>query len=159
MDNSEERWRELCDIEEIRNLIARYGPLADSGDAQGVAALFAEDGEYDVGGYGVARGRSEIAGLIESDTHRALMASGCAHILSPHHIVIDGNAAVATGYSTVYRKTDSGFEAWRVSANRWELERTARGWLVKGRYNAPLDGTERGRALLADGEAKKGRSS
>lgn len=131
--------RELQDAEAIRNLIALYGPLADAGDSVGVAALWTEDGEYDVGGYGVARGRSEIAGLIESDTHRELMAAGCAHVLSPHHIALDGNEAVATGYSTVYRKTDCGFDPWRVASNRWELVRLDGGeWLVKKRTNRPL---------------------
>lgn len=131
--------RRLADAETIRNLIAQYGPLADAGDSVGVAALWIEDGEYDVGGYGVARGRSEIAGLIESDTHRELMAAGCAHVLSPHHILVDGDEAVATGYSTVYRKTDAGFEPWRVASNRWEFVRLDGGeWRVKKRTNRPL---------------------
>lgn len=131
--------RRLQDAEAIRNLIASYGPLADAGDAAGVAALWSEDGEYDVGGFGIARGRAEIAALIESDTHRALMAAGCAHVLSPHHITIDGASAQATGYSTVYRKSADGFEAWRVSSNEWYLARQDNGsWLVVRRINRPI---------------------
>lgn len=133
----------LLDAETIRNLIASYGPLADAGDAAGVAALWTEDGIYDVGGFGVARGRSEIAGLIESDTHRALMAVGCAHVLSPHHIQITGTRAVATGYSTVYRQTADGLELWRVAANRWELMRSPSGWQVTLRRNRPIGGAAR----------------
>lgn len=136
----DEAVQQLLDAEEIRNLIASYGPLADAGDAAGVAALWTEDGIYDVGGFGVARGRSEIAGLIESDTHRALMAAGCAHVLSPHHIEITGTRAVATGYSTVYRRTADGFEPWRVAANSWELLRTQSGWQVTLRRNRPIGG-------------------
>ncbi len=127
------------DAETIRNLIASYGPLADQGDAEGVAALWIEDGEYDVGGFGIARGHKEISALISSDTHRELMAAGCAHILTPHHITIDGDEAVATGYSTVYRKCDSGLEPWRVATNRWELARQKDGsWLVARRINRPI---------------------
>ena len=38
-NSTDDRIRGLEDAEAIRNLIASYGPLADIGDAQGVAAL------------------------------------------------------------------------------------------------------------------------
>ncbi len=137
MDNR--RLQRLEDAEAIRNLIASYGPLADSGDAGGVAALWEDDGTYDVGGFGVAEGRDAIAALIAGDTHRALMAAGCAHILSPHHIILDGDRAQATGYSMVVRKTEAGFEPWRVSTNIWHLARQADGrWRVANRINRPV---------------------
>lgn len=132
----------LEDAKAIRNLIASYGPLADCGDAEGVAALWSETGAYDVGGFGVAKGRRAIAALITGDMHRALMAQGCAHVLSPHRVDVDGDQAVATGYSTVFRKTGDGYEVWRVSANRWELSRQPDGsWLVDLRINRPVDGS------------------
>lgn len=67
-EDTNSRIGRLEDIEAIRNLIASYGPLADSGDAAGVAALWTEDGEYDVGGYGIAKGRMAIAALIDGST-------------------------------------------------------------------------------------------
>lgn len=137
----ENRIRHLEDVEAIRNIIASYGPLADSGDAEGVAALWSENGAYDVGGFGVSKGREDIAALITGETHKSLMAQGCAHMLSPHHIVLNGDKAVATGYSTVFRKVGDVYEAWRVSANRWELERQPdENWLVALRVNRPVDG-------------------
>ena len=127
------------DLEAIRNLIASYGPLADAGDAQGVAALWEGNGEYDVGGFGIAKGRAEIAALITSDTHQQLMADGCAHILSPHHIALDADNAKATGYSTVYRNRGGEPVAWRVARNEWQLRRQADGrWLVARRINRPI---------------------
>lgn len=142
MVDGEGRIRRLEDIEAIRNLIASYGPLADSGDAEGVAALWSENGSYDVGGFGVSTGRQAIVALIAGDTHKALMAKGCAHVLSPHHVRLDGSTAVATGYSTVFRKNGEAYEAWRVSANRWELARQPDGsWLVNLRINRPVDGS------------------
>ena len=143
------RPRRLDDLEEIRALIARYGPLADAGDAAGVAALWTEDGEYDVGGFGIARGGAEIAALIDAPFHRALMAHGCAHVLSAPAIALDGDRAVATNHSVVFRRVDDSFEAWRASANRWVLVRTADGWRVARRVNRPLDGNEAAQALLA----------
>lgn len=144
----ETRLRALEDRDAIRDLIARYGLMADSGDADGVAALWSEDGRYAVGGMPEVHGRSEIAGLINGETHRHLMADGCAHILGPVAIDLDGDMAVARGHSVVFRHTAAGFEAWRVSANHWELERAGDGWHVRRRVNAPLDGNEAARALL-----------
>jgi len=46
----------LEDQEAIRDLLARYGPLADAGDCAGAAALWTEDGVYEVGGFGEYRG-------------------------------------------------------------------------------------------------------
>lgn len=139
MDSLSERIQRIEDIEAIRNLIASYGPLADRGDARAVAHLWLEDGEYDVGGYGIAKGRAAIAALIEGDTHRELMADGCAHILSPHQIDIDGADASAIGYSMVIRKNAEGFAIWRIASNQWRLARQGDGhWLVASRVNRPI---------------------
>ena len=146
---SDERLRRLEDAEAIRNLIARYGPLADAGDAARVALLWSVDGEYDVGGVAVAHGRREIAALIDAPLHRALMAQGCAHALSSPAIALDGDRAVAVNHSLVLRREGGGYAVWRASANRWELVRTGEGWRVARRVNRPLDGREAARALLA----------
>ncbi len=143
------RLRALEDCEAIRTLIASYGPLADSGDAEGVAALWTEDGVYAVGGYGESRGRNAIAALITGETHRKLMADGSAHLLGPVAITLDGDQATATGHSVVLRHSGSAFEVYRVSANRWALVRTTDGWRVARRDNALLDGSEAARALLS----------
>jgi uncharacterized protein (TIGR02246 family) len=143
------RLQALEDREAIRNLIASYGPLADSGDAAGVAALWTEDGIYAVGGFGESRGRDAIAALIAGETHQRLMADGCAHLLGPVAITLDGDHATATGHSVVLRHTGSGFEVYRVSANRWALLRTSDGWRVARRDNAMLDGSAAARALLS----------
>lgn len=148
----EERLTALEDLEAIRNLIASYGPLADSGNAEAVAALWVENGSYAVGGMVEAKGRAAIAALIDGETHRALMADGCAHLLGPVAIDLHGDHAAACGHSIVFRNGTTGFEVWRVSANRWQLVRTAAGWRVERRVNAPLDGSAAARALLAINE-------
>lgn len=136
-----DRIRVLEDREAIRELICRYGPLADSGDAQAVAALFAEDGVYAVGGMGEARGRAAIAALIAGPVHQSLMADGCAHILTSPQIELAGDRALALCHSVVLRHQDGIWHAVRVAANRWDLARTASGWLVTRRDNALLDGS------------------
>ena len=144
------RLQALEDREAIRDLIASYGPLADSGAADALSQLWVEDGRYAVGGMGEAKGRAAIAALIDGPTHRTLMADGCAHMLGPVTITLNGDSATARGHSVVFRATgQGGFEAHRVSANRWQLARTADGWRVTARENALLDGAEAARKLLA----------
>jgi len=138
----------LEDRAAIENLIASYGPLADSGDASGIARLWTIDGTYTVGGFGTATGRDQIARLIDGPTHQELMRNGCAHVLSPHAIALDCDQATATGYSIVFRKQGDRFEAWRVSANRWQFLRTGDGWRVKHRDNSPIDSSDAERILL-----------
>lgn len=144
----EQRLQALEDREAIRDLIARYGPLADSNNAAGVAALWAEHGSYVVTGMAVARGRQAIAGLIDGPLHQQLLEDGCAHLLGPVTITLHGDTASAHGHSIVFRHGPTGFEVHRVSANRWQLTRTADGWQVSHRENALLDGDAAARALL-----------
>ncbi len=143
------RLRALEDREAIRNLVASYGPLADSGDSQGVAALWTEDGVYVVGGMGEARGRQAIAALIDGPIHRGLMAQGCAHLLGPVAIQLDGDTATAWGHSLVFRGVGEAFEVYRVSANLWRLVRGEDGWRVRRRENRLLDGSDAACALLS----------
>ena len=155
MEALEWRLRALEDREAIRDLIAGYGPLADSGDARAVADLWTGDGVYEVLGFARAQGHEAIAGLITGPVHQALMARGCGHLLGPVTIVLDGDRAELRGHSVLFRRQDSGdgFEAYRVSANRWQLRRTAAaghgGWRVTHRSNAVLDGDPAARLLLA----------
>jgi len=145
----EARLAELEDREAIRDLIARYGTLADAGDAQGTAALWTDDGTYDVGGFGVHRGRVAIATLLESTAHIELMAAGCAHVLSAPVIALTGDRAIARTYSLVLRHDGGRWEAHRVAANSWQLKRTDKGWRVAERVNRLLDGDAAARSLIA----------
>ena len=145
------RLQVLEDREAIRELIARYGPLADRGDASALAALWEEEGMYEIVGFSTARGRAEIAALIEAPYHCALMADGCAHVLGPVAVTVERDSATATGHSVVFRHHEGTFSAFRVSANRWTLRRDAKDghWRVRHRRNALLDGAEAARVLLS----------
>lgn len=143
------RVQRLEDERAVAAVIAAYGPLADQGDAAAVARLWTEVGTYEVVGFATARGRDAIAALIEGPTHRALMADGCAHLLGPVAVTVEGDAATAVGHSVVFRHDAARFVVERVSANRWQMVRTAEGWRVAARVNALLDGQAAARALLA----------
>ncbi len=145
------RLQALEDREAVREVIARYGPLADRGDAQALAALWEEDGTYEVVGFATARGRAEIAALIDAPYHRELMADGCAHVLAPVSVRVEGDSATAVGHSVVLRYHEGTFSVFRVSANCWTLRRDADDgqWRVQHRANALLDGAEAARVLLS----------
>lgn len=139
----------LEDREAIRGLIARYGPLADAGDCAGAAALWTEDGVYEVGGFGAYHGRAAIQQLLEGESHQQLIHGGSAHVLSPPVIELDGDHAAARTYSVVFRKAGEIWEAHRAAANEWHLARTGEGWRVTRRINRLLDGNAAARALIA----------
>jgi len=120
------RLQALEDRLEILDLIASYGPAADSADAEKIAEIWAEDGDYT---FGVARGSTTLAGaqvpaLVDLPGHRDYLRQGCGHILTTPAIDLDGDRALATNHSLVVVKEGDRWVIDRASANRWELERT-----------------------------------
>jgi hypothetical protein len=147
----EERVRELEDRLAIYNLIATYGPAVDSGSDDVMSAVFREDALYDTDP-GPMNGRPAISAMVRGDGHQGLIRNGAAHVMALPVVRVDGDHAVATGYSRLYRADpEGGFEVWRVAANRWELERDGDGWRTVHRVNRLLDGREESRQLLRQG--------
>ncbi len=146
----QQRLQALEDREAIRQLIARYGPAVDSQRLQDAAAIWAEDGRYSVAGFGTHQGRAALTALLQAPHHQQLLADGCAHVLSPLHIQLDGDEAVAVGYSCVFRhQAETGhYVAERVAANRWLLQKQGGQWQVSLRENALLDGSAAAHAVL-----------
>jgi SnoaL-like domain len=134
----------------IYQLMAAYGPAADSGSTDRATTLWAEDGIYDLHSR-VMTGRGEIAQELEGEWHQGLIAQGSGHIVSMPHVVVEGDQAVATCHSRLYRREGEGYRVISCSANRWEFVRGARGWQVKRRISRRLDGSEGSHALLAEG--------
>lgn len=140
----ERRLTEVEDRLEIIELIARYGPAADSGSATGIAEIWAEDGEYTFGAGGdsaVTLTGEQVPALVELDSHRSYMAQGCAHVLTTPTVRIEGERAIAHNHSLVIVHEGGRWVVDRSSANRWELEKTDGRWRVRERRNALLDGT------------------
>lgn len=137
----------------ILRILASYSPRVDSGDAEGVAALWTEDGVYDVD-TGRLDGHADLVDMVEGDAHQGLIAHGCGHVPSLPVVLLDGDRAVATGYTQlVVRSSRPGrYTVLRVTASRWELER-----------RGPVDAPDRGwrvvlrtaRAVTDDGEGRR----
>lgn len=144
----EARLQLLEDRAEIADLLASYGPIVDSGDGQRLAEIWATDGVYVVGDE-FQFDSDQVTSLTELPGHQQYLSAGCGHVLSPPKITIDGDTAVAINYSMVLVKQGELWVADRLSANRWELQRTATGWRVSLRKNHLLDGNAAARELLA----------
>lgn len=145
------RLRRVEDELAITRLLAAYGPAVDAGESSAAAALWTEDGVYDVGGQSRVVGRAELTALYEGQQHQGIIDGGSGHITSSPVITLSGDTATAVAYSLVCRRSADGFFIWRLSANRWSLVRTADGWRTKERMNRVLDGGIAARDVLREG--------
>lgn len=144
----EERLQLLEDVLAITQLVARYGPLVDAGAADAVAALWAEDGGYDVEGWSM-RSRSDVHDMVLSEGHQHLIHGGCSHFLGPAAVDVDGDDATAVCESLLVRHRDGGFSVRRAGANHFRLRRSPGGWEIAQRTTRALDGSASARDLLA----------
>lgn len=145
----ERRLALLEDERDIARLIASYGPLVDSGDADGAAALWAADGSYDVGDW-VMSSRDDIAAMVHSDAHQGLIAKGCCHFFGPPVIEVSGDDAVAVCESTLLvRREAGGYAVARAGVHLLRLRRDTAGWRISSRVARQLDGTAAGPDLIA----------
>jgi ketosteroid isomerase-like protein len=147
----EARVRMLEDQLAVQQLLNRWGPAVDTGDAAAAAALWTDDGVLE-SEISYLDGPAGVAAMVESDGQQSLIRQGCAHVQAFPLITVDGDRATATGYSRVYLHQEDGtYEVWRVSANRWEFARTASGWRATRRTNHVIDGGPEARELLGGG--------
>jgi len=146
----------LEDERAIRQLISSYGPAVDSGRSGPAAELWTDDGVYDYkslaeigdGIRGEPLHKQAIVDMLEGSHHQRLIGEGAAHTLGPAVIDIAGDTAVATNYSVIFRRIGMSVTVYRLSANRWELIRTPRGWRARKRITRLLEGSGDARARL-----------
>lgn len=141
--------RRMADERDVTRLVLSYGPLVDSGSADDVADLWESDGVYDVDELLMA-GREQVAAMVRSSGHQGWIHGGCAHFAGPPHVTVDGDEAVAVGYTMMVVREDERFVLRRATANVWRLCRGSDGWRVVNRTNRLLDGRAEARALFSD---------
>lgn len=150
LDALERRLQLLEDQQAIAQLIARYGPLVDSGEAEATAQLWTRDGRYHVEGRRM-HGRDEVRAMVESDAHQGLIGRGSAHFLGPAAVTVDGDDAVAVCESVLFVRRDDGYAAVRAAANHFRLARIDGRWQIAARTTHLLDGGSTARDLLSSG--------
>jgi ketosteroid isomerase-like protein len=146
------RVQTLEDEAAIHRLLVSYGFAVDTDDVDAMLAVFTEDITVHVDGNWIMHGHGEAREIVEGTVHQGFLPL-CAHNVGPFTIEVDGDHAVATGYSRVYlRNSDgAGFRVERVSFNRWELIRTDAGWKILVRHTALLGTGEAAHELLRRG--------
>lgn len=146
----EARVRELEDRDALAQLVASYGPAVDSGDADAAAALWSDDGVFDVVPYFELVGHEGIAGMVNDDGHQSLIHGGCGHVLTAPKLSVDGDDARGWNYAFNIRWDGEADRFWiaRLSANEWQFHRDGDTWRLVRRTNINLDGDERPRELF-----------
>ena len=145
----ERRLQRIEDERAVERMIARYGPLVDAGEADAAAALWAEDGTYEVEGW-TMRSRDDVAAMVRSPQHQGLIEGGCCHFLGPAVVTVDGDDAVAVCESALLVHRDGRFVVARAGANHFRLHRTGGQWQITARTTRALDGKPAARQLLSD---------
>lgn len=125
----------LADMLAINNLILSYGFYVDLCDADAVANLWTEDGEYCVEGLASWKGRQDLKDMVASPMHQAYVRAGCMHFMGAPQITIEHNDAYARSNTLLIACDAAGFTIDRASHNFWHLKKTADGWKVFLRKN------------------------
>jgi len=151
LDELAARVRRLEDESAIQRLIMSYGPAADAKLASFAGDLWLEDGVYDWDADGDPHeGSAGVDALLRSDGHLGLVAQGVAHFAGPLLIEVDGDTATVVNYSLIMRREEDRHYLWRVSAVRWDVERSGSSWRVRTRSNRLLDASGAGSRLFGD---------
>ena len=129
---------QMAETLEINNIILSYGFYVDLCDADAVANLWTEDGEYIVHGIGHWKGRQQLKELVTSQMHKDYVTGGCMHFMGSPQIKIDNNDAYARSNTLLIKYDPEGFAIDRVSDNFWHFHKTASGWKIVLRKNTLL---------------------
>jgi hypothetical protein len=146
----EQRIQAIEDRLDILNLVAAHPPGADSASHDFAESFWLADGTVDAAGQ--AKPYESMIGVLNTPGFTEAQRQGICHFAGLPHITIDGDRAVATSYLQILAAdpdgkpfdlsahgTSKGFRVLRLSANRWELQRTPEGWRIKSRTMRGMD--------------------
>jgi SnoaL-like domain len=154
----------LEDRLDILNILAGLPFSSDTGDQEYQNRAYHDDCVMDRDNADdLVIGKAAIVGIIGSDQHRQAIKAGMVHFAGLPHIRIDGARAIATGYLQIIVPVTSGpetalsgygpsggFAIWRITANKWELEKSDGCWKVVRRVIRSVPNSKF-HELIADG--------
>jgi uncharacterized protein (TIGR02246 family) len=137
LERLERRLQALEDAEAIRNLKSRYAALCDDNyDADGIAALFAEDATWESPGLGRFEGRDAIRRFFQG---AAGIFSFAIHYSLNGQIYVEGDTARAQWYLFMPCTVADGNRAmWRASIDHERYRRVDGSWLFSEKRSQPL---------------------
>jgi hypothetical protein len=120
--------QQLSDCQEIHDLTVQYNYLVDTGDAVGYAGLFVPEGEFDVVGHAVYRGREQLTQLIARADAAADLKP--VHITTDSYIEVSGDTARQRCRLITCLRSADGNRNELVNTGWFqdELHRTPGGW-------------------------------
>ena len=134
---------ELEDDRAIRDLLARYGYMADTGREEAFVNLYTDDGALRLtanvsgagdDGFNEWHGKDAIRefNALRRGHHRM-------HIQGPNLVTyIDGDEAVANGYQFAIGKEDGVVKLISAGNNQWSFRRVDGAWYIKERRGTYL---------------------
>ena len=137
LERMERRLQALEDAEAIRNLKSRYAALCDDNyDANGIAALFAEDATWESSGLGRFEGREAIHSFFKG---AAGIFTFAIHYSLNSQIYVEGDTAWAQWYLFMPCTLADGNRAtWRASIDHERYRRVDGSWLFSEKRSQPL---------------------
>jgi hypothetical protein len=159
----EQRLRAIEDRLEILDLLAGSALSSDVASETYWESMFAPGAVMDRGVNHGLENREQIMAIVRSKGQTEAIESGMAHSLGLPCIRIEGDRAVATGYLQALvldpnspevtlpgKGSRKALATYHLTVNRWELERTAKGWQVTRRVIRPI-ATEDAQQMLRRG--------
>ena len=127
------------DAEQIRNLYAQLAFAYDEGRAEEYAALFTEDGAFEVAGGPETRGGEELAGTV---VRAAARPDRTLHMVSSVLVAVAGDSASGRAYVQLLALADGALRCLTVGTYEDTYVRTAAGWRVSRRRFTPEAGPD-----------------
>ncbi len=163
MEKLERRVRECEDERAIRELLSRYGYNADGRRDEEYVALWTDDATYELSV--VMTENDHVEEMIRTwhgkDGMRDLITDPNGHSrpgfyghtmhVSDVNLVIhlEGDNAVATSYSLLYKEVEGVVHLISAGSNEWNLRRIDGQWFIQGRRRSQLGSTNFAHQLRA----------
>lgn len=150
----------LEDEKAIRELLSRYGYYADACLDEEYFDLFTEDCVMDVSSGGSEDPYALVRweGLAAMKEFMSVRTAGhgdgfygrSLHVQGNNLTIrIDGDRAVASGYSFILQQKDTGIALISASVNEWDLRRRSGGWLIHMRKRRMVGAPDTAEVLRA----------
>ena len=118
----------------IRNVVARLAMLADDGDLEEYAGLFADDALWEMPGNSIQGRDNLLAGAIERRSAGTVgPGSNTRHVITTQAVAVDGDEAFSDAYWQFWVNTVTEPSIALFGTYRDRLVRTDGGWKLAHR--------------------------